>query len=327
MSAALAVVRASALPAVPGVTLADQVAPFLGWFHAVRGRRENTIRAYELDLRAFADFAASAGVVLPSQVTFNLLEVYFAHRQHRQGKKATTVNRIRYALGSFFKFLRRQGLCTHDPVSDTYAVREPQRVPRYLTIAEQERVLAAFAERTSLAGRRDYAMIATALLCGLRVSELVSVRVTDVDLEAGTLRVIGKGDKERLCTVVPRLRAILLPYLVHDWPALVGGRYGSPYLFTRASKRTHRGTTPEPLLTRSMYWILKHQVSPIVGKPVHPHMLRHSFASRLRENGAPLELIQDALGHANISTTLIYAHLSTAKSRTDIARYLEQGGA
>src|SRR5213593_2214400 len=215
---ALAPLGASALPSRPGATMAEQIAPFLGWFIAIRGRQPNTISSYRRDLESFVVFAEAGGVTLPSQVTFSLLEMWFAHRQHRDGCKAATVNRARHALGSFFKFLRRQGLVQHDPVSDTYALPKAQRVPRYLTIAEQERVLEAFASRTTLSGRRDYALIATALLCGLRVSELVSVRITDLDLEAGILRVTGKGDKQRECTIVPRLREILLDYLWRTWP-------------------------------------------------------------------------------------------------------------
>jgi site-specific recombinase XerD len=328
MATALAVVRASALPSVPGVTLAVQVAPFLGWLAVIRGRQPNTISAYRQDLHSFIAFAEKAGVTMPGQVTVNILEMWFAHRRHREGRKATTVNRARHALGAFFKFLRRQGLVATNPVEDTYALPKPQRIPKYLTIAEQERVLAAFAAKTHATGRRTYALIATALLCGVRVSELASVRVTDLDLDAGTLTVIGKGDKQRECTVVPRLRAILSHYLTRTWPKLVGGQYGSPFLFTRSGVRgIARGRRLAPLLTRSIHWILKKQISPIVGRPVHPHMLRHSFASRLRENGAPLELIQQALGHESISTTLIYAHVSTKKQRADLARYLEKDGA
>jgi integrase/recombinase XerD len=185
-------------------------------------------------------------------------------------------------------------------------------------------VLAILAARTSLAGRRDYALIATALLCGLRVSELVSVQVTDLNLEAGTLTVVGKGDKQRECPVVPRLREILGAYLARTRPKLVR-RVWSPYLFTRTCRKSQRGKSTHALLTRSIWDMLDRQLSPLVGQRVHPHMLRHSFASRLRENGAPLELIQDALGHANIATTLIYAHVSTTKQRNDIARYLEGG--
>jgi len=123
--------------------------------------------------------------------------------------------------------------------------------------------------------------------------------------------------------VVPRLREILREYLEHTWPAIVGGRHGSPYLFTRVGNRSAGARGAQPLLTRSIWYILERQVSPVVGKPVFPHMLRHSFASRLRENGCPLELIAEALGHSDISTTLIYAHMSTKKQRADIARYLE----
>jgi integrase/recombinase XerD len=312
---------------IPGATMGQQLHPFLGWLYAVRGRSQNTIHAYQDDIQGFVAFAESAGVVLPSQATFNLLEMYFAHRQRREGRKATTVNRTRYALGTFFRYLRRQGLVTHDPVADTFPLPEPERVPKYLTIAEQERVLAAFAARRSLAGRRDFAMIACALFTGVRVSELATVRVTDLDLATGILRVVGKGDKQRECVVVPRLRAILRDYLKRTWPAIVGGRHRSPYLFTRVGRNASKRKRGEPLLTRSIYWRLEKEVSPLIGRPVNPHMLRHSFASRLRENGAPLEVIQQALGHADIGTTLIYAHVSTTKQRADIALYLEGKGA
>jgi len=313
---------------IPGATMAEQIAPFLGWFLAIRGRSPNTISSYGRDLRRFVAFAESGGITLPSQVTFNILEMYFAHRQQREGCKPTTVNRSRHALGSFFKFLRRQGLCTHDPVADTYGFKKQQRVPKYLTIAEQGRLLDALAARTSLSGRRDYAMVATALFCGLRVSELASARVTDLDLEAGTLTVVGKGDKQRECPIVPKLQVILRGYLARTRPKLVGGRAGSPYLFLRVDTNVGLARTKlhEPLLTRAIWWILARQVSPILGKRVHPHMLRHSFASRLREHDAPIELVKEALGHADITTTMIYAHISTAKRKTDIARYLEAGG-
>jgi site-specific recombinase XerD len=123
---ALAPLGASALPSIrSGVTLAAQIAPFLGWLHAIRGRSDNTILAYHRDLKAFVAFAESAGVIAPSQVTFNVLEMYFAHRQHREHKKATTVNRARHAMTSFFKFLRRQGLVATNPVEDTFALPKP----------------------------------------------------------------------------------------------------------------------------------------------------------------------------------------------------------
>ena len=233
--------------------------------------------------------------------------MYFAHRHHREGRKATTVNRARHALTTFFKFLRRQGLVATNPVEDTYALPKPQRVPKYLTISEQERVLAAFAAKRHPTGRRTYALIATALLCGVRASELASVRVTDLDLDAGTLTVIGKGDRERICTVVPRLRAILSHYLTRTWPKLVGSQHGSPYLFVRSGFRhIARRRGQAPLLTRSIHWILKKQISPIVGRPgasAHaPAFVRESApgewrAARVDPGGARARQYRD---HAHI---------------------------
>src|SRR5262249_12194397 len=152
-------------------------------------------------------------------------------------------------------------------------------------------------------GQRDLALVATMLFCGLRVSELVSLRMDQVDLTAGVLRVVGKGDKERELPIAPRLRGILRGYFSDGRPALLGPARaaGCPdvawvFVAQRAGKhrksfgrRRHR--LAEPLLTRSVHGFTKRQIAPILGRPdLHPHAFRHSFASRLREHGAPLEL-------------------------------------
>jgi site-specific recombinase XerD len=137
------------------------------------------------------------------------------------------------------------------------------------------------------------------------------------------LPVAVKGNAERECVIVPRLDGILEQYLTVARPALLRDTV-APWLFvagTRRGRRKYR--TGAPLLTRSVFGIVRTKLSPIVGRPVHPHMLRHSFASRLRENGADLQLIQEALGHASITTTTIYAHLTTAKRMAEIARFLQ----
>lgn len=360
----------------PDAALRELVPPFLGWLALVRQRAANTVKSYGEDLRAFADFCERYRITAPARVTFHVVEAYMAWLTAKQGRAAATANRHRYAIQTFFRFLRREGLATVNPVEGTSPFKQSQRLPKYLTIPEQERVLAALAEDTSLRGRRDLALVATALLCGLRVGELAALRVEDVDLDTGRLRVVGKGDKERECAVIPRLRAILEDYLVNVRPALCAlrilgwlERHGgarnwcacytingkrvrentrtadreeaervladlvaeqritqrSPYLFIRAGHRGghHRTKGSRALLTRSIFLLIRRRLTAIVGRPVHPHMLRHSFASRLRENGADLVLIQEALGHASITTTTIYAHLTSAKRRADVARYLD----
>ena len=263
-----------------------------------------------------------------------------------------------------------------NPADDVFSLKTPKRLPRRLSIPQQERLLAHLAQSESLEGRRTYALVATALFCGLRVEELATLRLDHVDLEAGRLRVVGKGDKERELPIVPRLAAILREYIEQIRPRLVavkvrgsiyrdsghrvwqmsyrvnGERFSksthtsdaaearriladcvrdltieqeSPYLFVRAAVGHVKRRRGKPLLTRTIFHIISTQISPVVGQPINPYQFRHSFASRLRENGPPLELIQEALGHADLRTTLIYAQISSKKRHEDLARYLEGG--
>ena len=378
-----ALVPVSAAAPEPRRALADLLEPFLAWFRLVRQRSENTVKSYGEDLRAFVAFCASRGIIRPEHVTYRVLEMYLAHLQHHKRLKATSANRHRHAIASYFRFLRREGIVAGNPAEDVFALKEPKRLPKYLTIPEQERLLEALAKDRSLTGRRDYALIATGLFCGLRVEELATLRLDAVDLTAGRLRVIGKGNKEREGVIIPRLGAILREYLADIRPTLVdrpvagsvrrSGRRGgmvwqaeykidgvehrfstqttdeaearailaervaqvrmrqeSPYLFVRAGatgsfRHRRRG---QALLTRSMFLTVRRRVFEILGRRVGPHTLRHSFATRLRENGADLQLIQEALGHADIRTTTIYAHLTTTKRQQELARFLgsDDGG-
>lgn len=319
----------------PDATLAELVEPFCGWLRVVRGRAEHTVVAYRKDVTTFARFCEQGALRRPAQVHRRVIEGYLAALHHRHGLTATTANRHRHALGTFWKFLRREELVTGDPVADTFGFKEPRRLPKYLTIPEQERVLEVLGaahgpplrphHSHALTRRRDHALIATALFTGLRVEELATLRLEAVDLPGRRLRVTGKGNKEREAVIIPRLGAILRAYLCDVRPRCLAGG-ASPWMFPRVTRhgvyRGGRFGRERPLLTRSVYALVHRVLSPIVGRPVFPHMLRHSFASRLRENGAGIELIQEALGHADIRTTTIYSHLTSAKRMADIERYL-----
>lgn len=360
----------------PGKTLEAGAPQFLGWLRFVRLRTENTVKSYGHDLALFVGFCRGVGITMPDQVTFRTIEMYGAWLMHQRGRAVSTANRHRYAIGEFFKYLRREGFTMSNPAADVLPLKQHRRLPKYLSIAEQERVLRLLAKDDTRTGRRDYALVATALFCGLRCEELATLRMEHVNLDDGVLRVVGKGDKEREAVIIPRLRAILADYLEHVRPALMAfpihgwirrkaskhawtGNYEfegkdhcfttgtrvkaeaqarldervadlrvrqtSPFVFVRSTRtgaylRRHSG---RPLLTRSIFMLIRCRLTPMLGRPVAPHMLRHSFASRLRENGADLALIQEALGHADIRTTTIYAHLSSKKRKADVAKYLE----
>ncbi|HUG36466.1 MAG TPA: site-specific integrase, partial [Candidatus Limnocylindrales bacterium] len=155
-------------------TTLEALAPrFLTWLQFVRRRSENTIRAYEADLRVFLAFAHQAELVQPEDVNFRHLEFYLGWLQTERHAKPATANRHLHALRAFWRWARREGITTTDPAADTFTLPTPTKLPDYLSIAEQERVLEVLGALRTPLGRRDHAVIATALLTGLRCSELV----------------------------------------------------------------------------------------------------------------------------------------------------------
>lgn len=316
-----------------GPTLCACVPRFLLWFEFVRHRSASTIQNYRFDLeRGFLPFADQVGLVHPAAVRFQHLETYLGWLQHKKGVSARTANRHLHSLRALWRYLLREGVTTTNPPADVFLLPESKRVVKRLSIPEIDRLLAALAANRTPTGWRDHALIATPLYAGLRCQELSLLRVKDIDLESRRLTVVsGKGDKGRELAIVPRLEAILRGYLTEGRPALLAGLAPSPWLFvrgesfgaghsTRTWSRRHAG---KPLVGRSIFWLVRRVIEPILGRPIAPHTLRHSFASRLRENGAPLELISECLGHAALTTTMIYAKITTKKRHEDPARYLE----
>jgi len=316
-------------------TLAEHIEPFLFWLKTVRGRASNTVNAYRSDLEDFAAFCAEAGVEDPRHVTHQLIEFFVGWLQERGERAPSTAARRLHAIRGLFKYLVREGAVERDVAAVAFGpTRTPRGLPNYLTAAEQEKVLTALRRDQTLLGRRDYALIATMLFTGLRCEETATLQTGHLNLEAGLLRVYqGKGGKDREVPLVGRLQGILGSYLAEIRPRLLGG-VEAPWVFVHGyAHGRYNGTRPrrvgkwatKPLATRMVWRIVSRRVSPLVGRPVHPHVLRHSFASRLRAAGADLQLIQEVLGHADIGTTTIYAHLATPTRRQAIERLLGQG--
>jgi len=378
MSTALAPLGASGL-----LTLRDLMPRFLVWFRFVRQRPASTVDSYGFDLRTFLEFCDRVGLSRADQISFREVEMYLAWLRHERKDKPTTANRHLQALRSFWKWLIREGHALGNPAADVPSLPTPQRLPTWLPIHEQEKLLGKLGQDLTLLGRRDHAMIATFLLTGVRCAEMASLRLEDLDLTNGTLRVVGKGNKEREAVIIPRLARILEDYVQTVRPELgvvrprghlrknhrppttkrdrrvwvaeymregrrvtfntrttdrliararmaeqLAGlvvRQTSPYLFIRAHRGGSRFRVKEglPMVSRAVYRIVRERLSAMLGRPVHPHVLRHSYASRLRENGADLQLIAESLGHADLDTVMVYAHLNPKKRREDLARYLE----
>jgi integrase/recombinase XerD len=221
------------------------------------------------------------------------------------------VKRRAAAVRSLFKYLLRENVLTADPTLDLAAPKLPKRLPRVLTIEEVERLLAA-PDLSSPQGLRDRAMLELLYGSGLRVSEVTSLNVGDVDLSVELVRCLGKGSKERLVPVGSHAVRAVRAYQQTARPVLVGRRMTSALFLNRRGGR----------LTRQGCWKLLrgHARRAGIMRPLTPHVLRHSFATHLLERGADLRAVQEMLGHATINTTQIYTHVARDRLRVIYAQ-------
>lgn len=309
---------------VHGRTLAQLAEPFLAWFAFVRRRAVHTVNAYRSDPEDFLTFAAQVPLTHPGEVRPQHIEFYLG-RLIEQGRSARTANRRLHALRSWWRWMERERVVTENPAAQCYLLPVPKHLPDYLSVQEQDRVLTTLATRTDLLGRRDYALVATALLTGLRCDELAKLQLAHVDLEAGVLRVVqGKGSKDREVPLVPSLISVLRAYLAGTRRDLLGGGTRvSPWLFVKVGPWSVTQKAGEAMTSRGIWRLVRAALSPIVGRPVHPHTLRHSFGSRLHARGGDLGMIQTAMGHASPRTTMIYAHVASDRMRADMTRLLD----
>jgi site-specific recombinase XerD len=229
----VSVARSNGVPAIQ-TPLASLVPRYLQWIQFVRERSENTVASYGFDLWRFVEFCDKAGVDRPEQIRLQLIEAYLAWLRFEKRLSVQTANRHRACLKGFFGYLLREEIIAKDPVGLTIPLKEPQRLPKRLTYREREYVLTALAEDETPLGRRDLAVIGLGCLAGLRSEELVNLRMDELDLDSGIIRVIGKGDKQREVPLVKRLREILERYLPAR-ASLLGGPLGEIYRRTPSS--------------------------------------------------------------------------------------------
>lgn len=230
--------------------------------------------------------------------------------------RAATANRRLTVLRRFFRWALREHLCSADPTLKLQAARQPLRVPKTLTEAQVDALLAAPEVRSPL-GLRDRAMIELMYASGLRVSELVGLKTVHLGLAEGALRVTGKGAKERLVPFGDEAHGWIRRYLADARAAILRGQV-SDALFVTA-----RGGP----MTRQMFWRLlkQHALAAGILVPLSPHTLRHAFATHLLNHGADLRAVQMLLGHADISTTTIYTHVARERLRQLHARHHPRG--
>jgi integrase/recombinase XerD len=280
------------------------VAAWLDHLRVERGLAENTLVAYENDLGKLVAFAEACRQPLLALRQAELAE--FIASLGDRGLSARSQARHIHALRGLFRFAVREGLLERDPTENLRPPKAPRALPRYLTPSQVEALLAA--PRTSTAvGLRDRAILEVMYATGLRASELVRLETASVDLELGLVRVFGKGRKERLVPLGSQARGWIRRYLAGARDELAKGRTRSS-LFVSL-----RGEA----LTSAGLWDLvrRHAVAAGVERVLTPHVLRHSFASHLLERGADLRTLQAMLGHADISTTQIYTHVTRERLR------------
>ena len=283
---------------------------FLGYLGYERGASPHTLDAYRRDLSRYAAFLADRGVVKADAIDRNDLTAYVAALR-ADGLAPTTVERRVASLKSFHKFLVREGVTENHPSSALPLPKVPERLPDVVSIDDAEKLLSQpFAEDPR--GLRDRAMLETLYGCGLRVSELTGLDVGDIDLRDGFLRVFGKGGKERVVPVAGHAASALDEYL----------RRGRPYL--RAAKASARQDPSAVFLsnrgarlTRQAVFGLVRRYGGLVGLQLHPHTLRHSFATHMLAGGADLRSLQEMLGHADIATTQVYTHVDRRHVREE----------
>ncbi|HEY6864528.1 MAG TPA: site-specific tyrosine recombinase XerD [Burkholderiales bacterium] len=286
------------------------------------GLSRNTLDAYRRDLRLLSSWLAERRGPALLALTEADLGRYFADRyaagriqpapHGRKGFKSSTQARLHSSLKRFYQFLARDGRIRADPTLKLDAPKKPQRFPKTLTETDVEALLGE-PDAAQPLGLRDRAMLEVLYASGLRVSELVRLKLSEVSTDQGVVRVFGKGAKERLVPLGEEALAWLARWVAEGRPALLKRR-ASEFVFV-----TGRGAP----MTRQAFWHLlkKRAARAIPGKSLSPHTLRHAFATHLLNHGADLRVVQLLLGHADISTTQIYTHVARERLKALHAKH------
>lgn len=282
----------------------DAIDQFRFHLQVERSLAVNTIEAYTRDLTGFARHCEELGVAEIHDVTPDHITAWMEGMFNR-GMKNTSVARALIALRRLCLYLRVEGVLEDNPTQTIDIPRTGRKIPRVLSLDQVDNLLEA-PDRSTPEGLRDRAMLEMLYATGLRVTELVSLTMTGMDLTVGYVRVIGKGDKGRLVPLGEVARDAIQTYLHHARGALLapaGGLGVTDGLFV-----TRRGR----VMTRQAFWknIKRYAIKADITTNISPHTLRHSFATHLLERGANLRVVQALLGHADIGTTQIYTHVT-----------------
>lgn len=271
---------------------------FINHLRVERGLAANTVQAYSRDLTRFLQFLENRKLS-PLKASRDQITEYLGELGRELSSRS--VHRNISAIKMFFRFLVSEGMIKNSPARLLETPKLSRRLPGVLTQAEVEQLLAQ-PDSSNPRGRRDRAMLEVLYATGLRVSELVSLKVLNTDMEAGYVRTLGKGSKERIIPMGEKAMEAIREYLEQGRVQLTKGT-NAPYLFLNSRGRA---------MTRQGFWkiIKKYARQTGIRKGITPHSIRHSFATHLLEAGADLRSVQVMLGHTDISTTQIYTHVT-----------------
>ena len=278
-----------------------QVKDFINYLSVERGLAQNSLLAYESDLKKYVQFLNSKRIKDFGDVTRNIITDFLFYEKKRK-QEASSIARGLVAIKLLHRFLLKEGVLKEDITDVLELPKLWKRLPSFLTIKEMETMLAAPNRRNAL-GIRDRAILELLYATGIRVSELATLKLQDVNLESGFLKCFGKGGKERIVPLGRAAHEAIDRYLKRVRSAKNGRRSNKLFLGLRRSGEH---------LTRQAVWqIIRRYAKQVrIKKKITPHTFRHSFATHLLERGADLRVVQELLGHADISTTQIYTHVS-----------------
>lgn len=280
--------------------MTELIKEFISYLSVERGLSNNTLVSYNRDLDRFSDYLKSRHVDSIGKITRQMITSFMFEEKDR-GLSANSVSRELACLKSFFKFLMREGKIKEDATGVIESPKLWKKLPSVLALDEVEALLKTPNLR-DIMGMRDKASLELMYATGMRVSELINLKINDINMDVGFVRCFGKGDKERIVPFGEKAKESISRYLDKSRPVFLKKKVSNFLFLTRLGKP----------MSRQTFWktIKKYTREARIKKRITPHSLRHSFATHILERGADLRIVQEMLGHADISTTQIYTHVS-----------------
>jgi integrase/recombinase XerC len=276
---------------------------YIDYLEAERNVSAYTVRNYTGDLMEFFGFVSDNGIKTLRDVNKQTLRSYLAHLMETGYAKSSIARKLS-AIRSFYRYLMREDIISASPAATTVSPRLDKRLPAFLTVEDAKRLVES-PDLNEPQGQRDRALLELLYASGMRVSELVNINLEQVDLASNEIRVRGKGSKERIVLIGAPAAQALHNYIHKGRRELLGKEKNSALFVSRYGGRLPARTV-QKILTK---------YARSINKKVHPHVLRHTFATHLLDGGADLKVVQELLGHADLSSTQIYTHVTQSRAR------------